>query len=234
MTSVNSFHTRNSINTLRLQYWPAFEVTVHALPQEKVQELHNVLNKFVSGLQTYSKLESRELRCRSTRSLSCPLMGPKTVPFASSTTDSAASQQSSGLPQMQQSTFQEDDHVRFAPSLPEKLHRYSQKDSWRKSLGQEERPDTPQNIQITPCDAPIQLLNQQLVHVSLDDSDEDAEVLEDNNISSSIDFLATLRQTDPQRALDLERQYDANIAELENDNKREAVLNNTATNPPSM
>jgi hypothetical protein len=156
-------------------------------------------------------------------------MGARTVPFASSTTGSAASQQSLGLPQMQQPTFQEDDHVRFAPSLSTKFHPYNQKDSWRKPLGQEEGLDTPQNMQVTPCDPPMQPLNQQLVDVSLDDSDKDAEVLEDNDFGGSIDFLATLRQIDPQRALDLERQYDANIAELKNDDMREAVSKDTAT-----
>lgn len=202
---------------------------MHALPQEKVPELYNVLNKFVSRLQTHNKSESRESRCRSARSLSCPSMGARTVPFASSTIDSAASQRRPDLPQVQQPHFQEDGLIRIVPLLPTKPHPYNHGDTWREPLGQEEGQDTRQNMQITPCDAPLQLLNQQLVDISLDHTDSDAEVWEDNDFSASIDFLATLRQVDPQRALELERQYDADIAELIHGDKREAVSKDTAT-----
>lgn len=56
-----------------------------------------------------------------------------------------------------------------------------------------------------------------------------AQALEDDGSGDSVDFLATLREIHPQRALDLERQYDANFAELRNNDKREAVAKNTTT-----
>jgi hypothetical protein len=193
-----------------------------------------VLNKFVSGLQTHSNAELRESLCRSARSLSCPPMGARIVPFASSTIDSATSERSPDLPQIQQPSLQEDHHVRIVPSLLTKSRPYNHGDTWRQPLGQEEGQDTRQNVQITTCDAPLQPLNEKLVNISPDHSDSDAEVSEDNDFSAPIDFLATLRQIDPQRALELERQYDADIAELIHGDKREAVSKDTATMQSSI
>lgn len=218
MNSLNSSYARHSGNIFRLRYWPAFEVFVHALPQEKVQELDDMLSDFVSGLQAHSKSESEKSRYRSARSLSCPPMGAGTIPLISSTSNSAVSKRSPDLPQLQQSNSREDDRVRVVPSLPTKGHPYNQKYAWRKPPGQEEGSDKPQNMQVIPCDALIQLPNQQLLDVSLDDSDGDGEVFENDDFGTAIDFLATLRQFDPQRALELERQYDVNIAELGHDN----------------
>lgn len=40
MTTATTFHASDSIRTLRFLYWPAFEVTVHELPQDNVRELY--------------------------------------------------------------------------------------------------------------------------------------------------------------------------------------------------
>lgn len=47
--------------------------------------------------------------------------------------------------------------------------------------------------------------------------------MEDTDSNESVDFLATLRQLDPRRVSDIERQYDISVAELLLDEKREDV-----------
>lgn len=190
-----------------LQYWPAFEVIIHTLPQEKVQELDHVLNAFVSGLQKHDIMKPRGLRCRSDRALSCPPARSRTIPIALSAIESASSQRSSACLQLQ----------RIYPGKD----RFLEGDQ-RKRVGQEECSDKLQDTQITSHDAPTNLLDQQLGNISLDDCDDDIEVLEDADSSESVDFLATLRHLDPQLVSELERQYESDIDESRHEENNDA------------
>jgi hypothetical protein len=190
-----------------LQYWPAFEVIIHTLPQENVQELDRVLNAFVLGLQKHDSIEPWDLRCRSDRALSCPPAGSRTTPFSLSAVERASSQRNSACLQLQ----------RIYPGKD----RFLEGDQ-RERVGQGKCSDKLQDMQITSHDAPTNLLDQQVGNISLNDRDDDIQVLEDADSSESVDFLATLRHLNPQLVSELERQYESDIAESRHEEKSDA------------
>lgn len=152
MTTIDRFYRSNQVGTLHLHYWPAFEVTVHDLPQGKIEELEKLLNAFVSELQHHDKTESQQVRRRTTRSLSCPLSRARTIPSASSKTENIIIQRRTSAAQMHQPFLNNGQPWVMAQSTIPPIH--NQKGNCREPPNQGERQGTLQDMQINPYGAP--------------------------------------------------------------------------------
>lgn len=189
MSSISHYAHEHDIRIpLRIHYWPFFEVIVYALPLRKIQDLMETLSTFVSGLPPHPSVSPQCPKERA-RSWSCP------------------------------PTLGVEQHSIFrSPPREHRVHNYEDRKARRTSqqAGSHRTPGTiAKDRQSGPSQYPNSTINadftSQYVPAEQQPYNHDTEthVIDDSDASStSVDFLAALRQVDPQRALDLERQYE--------------------------
>jgi len=189
---------------LRIHYRPFFELTIYTLPLRKMQDLTEMLSAFVSGLPpppfVSPKCSEERIRRRSCPptldvgqhdNLSIPPRGYRTHHQG----DRKARQT------LQQAILQR------RPGTVSKAQPQGISSTNQQQIDDPRRSGSLQYLSATTK------ANRSLQWVPAEQQphshNAESEVVDDSDASSTtVDFLAALRQIDPQRALDLEHQYD--------------------------
>jgi len=189
MISVSHYAHEHDIRVpLRIHYRPFLEVIVYALPPLETQYLMEILSTFVSGLPPYPSISPQCPKER-VRSRSCPPT----------------------LAVGQRGVFRR-------PPRDHRVHNYGDRKEGR-TLQQAILHWTPGTVTKDGQSGSLQYpfsttkIDSTSQHVPAEqqrhnhDTERD-DVDESDASSTTVDFLAALRQINPQRALDLEHQYD--------------------------
>jgi hypothetical protein len=205
MNSVSHYaHEHDARVPLRIHYRPFFEVVVYALPPLEIQYLMEILSTFVSGLPPHPSVLPQCPKERA-RSRSCPptlAVGQHGI-FRSTPREDWVHNYADrkATHTLQRAIFP------WTPGTSSKAQLQSNTSTYQQQIAKDEQsrslqyPSSTTKVDSTSQNVPAeqQQHNHNPERDDLDESDAS---------STTVDFLAALRQINPQRALDLEHQYD--------------------------
>lgn len=205
MNSISHYAHEHDVRVpLRIHYRPFFEVIVYALPPLEIQYLMEILSTFVSGLPPHPSVSPQCPKERA-RSRSCPptlavgqhgiFRSPPREDRVHNYGDRKATQT------LHRAIFP------WTPGTISKAQSQSSTSTYQQQIAKDgqsgslQYPSSTTKVDSTSQHGPAE--QQQHNH----DTERD-DIDESDASSTNVDFLAALRQINPQRALDLEHQYD--------------------------
>lgn len=210
MISVSHYAHEHDIRVpLRIHYWPFFEVIVYALPPLEIQYLMEILSTFVSGLPPHPSISPQCPKERA-RSRSCPptlAVGQHGIYRSPPREDRVHNYGDRKATQTLQRAI-----LRWTPGTISKAQSQSNSSTYQQQIAKDgqsgslQYPSSTTKVDSTSKHVPAE--QQQHNH----DTERD-DVDESDASSTTVDFLAALRQINPQRALDLEHQYDFEMSQ---------------------
>jgi hypothetical protein len=190
---------------LRIHYRPFFELTIYALPPRKIRDLSEILFTFVSGLSQHPPFVSPQCSEERVRRRSCPpTLGVEqhdSLPSPSREYRSHHQGDRKARRTLQQAILQRASET-VSKAQQQGISGTNQQQIFKdRQSGSLQYPSATTKVNRGSQWVPA----EQQPH----SHNAERDVVDDSDASSTtVDFLAALKQIDPQRALDLEHQYD--------------------------
>lgn len=197
-------HEHNIRVPLRIHYRPFFEVIVYALPPREIQDLMEILSTFVSGLPPHPFVSPQCPKERARSRSSPPTLGVGQHDIFRSPPRECRGHNHEG--RKTRRTLQQA-ILRWTSGIVSKAQSQSNSRTYQQQIAKDRKSGSLQYLSsTTKVDSTSQYVPaEQQQH----NYDTEGDVIDDSDASSTtVDFLAALRQIDPQRALNLERQYE--------------------------
>ena len=205
MNSVSHYAHKHDVRVpLRIHYWPFFEVIVYALPPLEIQYLMEILSTFVSGLPPHPSVSPQCPKERARSRSSPPTLGVGQHDIFRSLPRECRGHNHEG--RKTRRTLQQA-ILRWTPEIISKAQSQSNSSAYQQQIAKDRRSGS---LQYPSSTNKVDFTSQYgSAEKQRHNHDTEREVIDDSDASSTtVDFLAALRQIDPQRALDLERQYE--------------------------
>ena len=205
MNSVSRYAHEHDIRAaLRIHYRPFFEIIVYALPPREIQDLMGILSIFVSGLPPHPSVSPQCPKERA-RSRSCPptlAVGQHGIIRSPPRDYRVHNHEDRKARRTLQQAI-----LCWTPGTVSKAQSQSNGSTFQQQTAKDRQCGS---LQYPSSTTKVDSASQ---HVPAEQQqhnyDTERDVVDDSDASSTtVDFLAVLRQIDPQRALDLERQYE--------------------------
>jgi hypothetical protein len=205
LNSVSHYAHEHDVGVpIRIHHWPFFELIIYALPLRRMQDLTEIQSAFVSGLPPPPFVSPQCPEERARRRSCPPTLGEEKH-------DNLLSP-----PRKNRTRHQEDRKARRTlqqailqrtPGTVSKAQPQGVRSTNQQQIAKDRQSGSLQYLSAT---TKVNRSSQGVPSEQQSHShNAESDVVDDSDASSTtVDFLAALRQIDPQRALDLEHQYD--------------------------